>query len=501
MSDQNLLDRMIGYVSPARAKKRAVERLQNEQLRRYEAAGGGRRWDSGYLSTNASANSELERAAPKIRDRHRLMVRNNPWAARAIQAITTNTVGFGITGELARRGKRNVSQAIKDQWTEYCDTPAMVDAYGQHDLYGLQAIAMRTTAEAGDCLAIRVRQPGGFSRIKLIEPDHLDHTKNSVLPDGGRVVQGVEYSRRDEIVAYWLYPQHPGDTHTQIFQPRRFPASDVLHVYRVDRPGQSRGVAWGHAVMLSLRDLDGYEDAYLFRQKLANCVAGIAEDIDPMGLQSGQAQSIPAESLEPGAILHAPPGKRINWSTPPNAGDYGPFTRDILLRVAAGYGISYQALTGDLSSVNFSSGRMGWVEFQRNLEAWRWQMLIPMFCDRIAGWWLEDAALMGANVDGIFAEWTPPRREMFDPTREGPAMRDLVRSGLKSLQATHREMGMRTQAVLKEMSEDMQLIDQYGLVLDSDPRKVSASGLTQARPDGSILPPVSIEEQANEAED
>ena len=467
----NTLDRIIGYISPGKAKLRIAERLQVEQMRKYEAAGHGRRFANGYLGRGTSANTEIERAGPLMRDRHRYMVRNNPWAARAVQAIVTNTVGFGITGDLARRG-RKVPQYLKDRWADYCDKSSLVDAYGQHDLYGLQAIALRTVVESGECLAVRVRRRGMFSKVKLLEPDHLDHETQGDLPDGGRIIQGVEYNAQDEIVAYWLFPQHPGDPHTRHFKPERVPAADVLHVYRVDRPGQVRGVAWGHPVMVSLSDLDEYEDAYLFRQKLANCVTGIFEDMDPLPGQPGASDVLPADQLEPGAMLHAPPGKRVNWSTPPSAGDYGPFTKDFLLRIAAGYGVSFQAMTGDLSSVNFSSGRMGWVEFQRNLEAWRWQMFIPMFCDGVAGWWLEDAELMGANVTDLFVEWTPPRREMFDPTREGPAMEQLIRAGIKSLPSTHRELGMRTEQVLQEIADTNKLIDQFELVLDSDPRTI-----------------------------
>lgn len=478
----NLLDRAIAWVSPGAAKQRLAERARFEMLgRSYQAGGGGRRFAGEYLGRGTSANAEIEKAGAKIRDRHRFLVRNNPWAARAVQAIVTNMIGFGITGDLARRNRRPIPDRVKSSWAEYCDTPALIDAYGQHDLYGLQAIAARSVVEAGESLAIRQRQRGGFSKIKVIEPDHLDETRVGVLPDGSRIVQGVEYNKRDEIVAYWLYPNHPGGNYAPAIQSTRIPAEDVLHVYRVDRPGQSRGVAWGHPVMVSLLDLDDYEDSYLFRQKLANCIAGIAEDMEP-GLP-GQQDAVFDDQLEPGAILHAPPGKRISWSTPPSAGDYGPFTKDILLRVAAGYGISYQALTGDLSSVNFSSGRMGWVEFQRNLEAWRWQMFIPMFCDRVAAWWAEDAALMGVNTEGFRVEWTPPRREMFDPTREGPAMQQLIRSGIKSLQSTHRELGMRTVDVLDEIQAANEMIDDRGLVLDSDPRVGSVAPAEQPADD------------------
>lgn len=43
-----------------------------------------------------------------------------------------------------------------------------------------------------------------------------------------------------------------------------------------------------------------------------------------------------------------------------------------------------RTLSGDLSQINYLSGRMGWIEFQRSIDAWRWRMFIPQFCARVA---------------------------------------------------------------------------------------------------------------------
>ena len=59
-------------------------------------------------------------------------------------------------------------------------------------------------------------------------------------------------------------------------------------------------------------------------------------------------------------------------------------------------------------------------------------------------------------------------------------MKDAMRSGITSLPEVHRELGANSRAVLHEISETNALLDELGIVLDSDPRKTSNSGLNQA---------------------
>lgn len=241
--------------------------------------------------------------------------------------------------------------------------------------------------------------------------------------------------------------------------------------------------------MLTLRDLDDFDDAYLLRQKLANCFVGTVYDEAPsFGSTSTLADAPMPEMLEPGTFIRAPNGKKIQFNEPPDAEGYAAYPAEVLYRVAAGYGISYEALTGNLSKVNFTSGRMGWLQMHGNLDRWRWHTHIPRGYDVIGRWFLEGCELIGEDTREATFVWTPPRREMLNPAQEVPAMMRAARAGLQSLPELHRELGMKSSAVLKEIAKSNQLIDELGLVLDSDPRKTSTAGLTQARPAGTTLP-------------
>ena len=63
-----------------------------------------------------------------------------------------------------------------------------------------------------------------------------------------------------------------------------------------------------------------------------------------------------------------------------------------------------------------------------------------------------------------------------------------------------RASGRDPEAVIAEIKAWTKLVDEQELVFDSDPRKTSNAGLTQARPDGTVLPPTDISDD-NPAEE
>ena len=80
----------------------------------------------------------------------------------------------------------------------------------------------------------------------MIEPDFIDTTKDSALDNGGLIRQGIEYDRTGRRSAYWLFDEHPGENHLRMtnFTSSRVPADQIIHCFRRDRPGQSRGIPW-----------------------------------------------------------------------------------------------------------------------------------------------------------------------------------------------------------------------------------------------------------------
>ena len=486
----NVIDRLVGFVNPSAGLRRARARMalkvvKDHSGRRYEGAAKSRR-TTGWKAESTSANAETISSLEILRNRHRDLVRNNPWARRAVHCVVTNTVGYGIEAAFQNRSKQRVKR-ITDLWKAWAES-TQCDVEGRLTMAGVQAQIMRTVVESGEALVVRQRRSSksGLAvplQVQVLEPDQIDTLRQGTTDSGGKIVQGIEYDSSGKVVAYWLFPNHPGDTVelTTNGSPitRRFTglrsvrvsADDVCHVFMAERPGQARGVPWGAAILIRLRDLDDYEDAYLLRQKLANCFTAFIADNDVVP-GTANSDNVITESLEPGAIEILPNGKTVSFSDPPDADDYGPFVENNLYAVSSCYGITFEMLTGKMTNVNFSSGRMGWVEAHRNIECWRWQMLIPQALDRLGKWFLDAVSMTtGEAVEDVSIWWTPPRREVFDPSKEYKAMIDAARAGITSLPEIHRELGYDTDQVLKEISETNEAADKLGIVLETDARQ------------------------------
>jgi len=486
----NFFDKAIALVSPQTALSRARARvaLNFVSKRFFEGASKGRRTD-GWKTPSTSAASEIAAASAPLRDRARDLVRNNSFAAKGLQVIVSNTIGYGIRAQIKSASGRGLDPLI-GAWKNWAETTAC-DYHGRKDYYGLQAQVMRTVAESGEALVVRQRLASSAQEIplavKILEPDFIDTRKQD-----SRTIDGIQFDESGKVTGYWLWEKHPGDTALSNFyqtislKSTLVPASDIIHVFREDRAGQIRGVSWFAPVVIPLRELDEYMDASIVKQKVAACFAAFIHDIEPTGGDDDQTQSL-SEKLEPGGMEVLPPGKEISFANPPSVSEFDPFTRTLLRAVATGMGIPYEALTGDYSQVNFSSGRMGWLEFQRAIEAWRWQMFIPQFCGPLSQWFLEAAQLRGIKLNGAFFVHTPPSREMIDPNSETNAIINGVRAGIKSLPEAIRELGFDPDTVLNEIEEFNKKLDAKGIILDTDPRRImKSSGSFQ--PDNSASP-------------
>lgn len=488
------LERAIAAISPATAVKREQARVRLKALAQagkyYDGATRSRRGAS-IRRTLADQNTVARGALSRLREGARDLVRNNPYAARGVQVIQANVVGAGIIPHFADAdGTRR--DDIKALAKAHLDTTDC-DADGLHTLYGLQGLACRTMAESGEVLVRRRRRRStdGLAvpvQYQVLEPDFLDHTKDGPTSNGGMIIQGIEFDAIGRRRAYWLFDQHPGAGLTfRNPMSRAVPASEVAHLYRVDRPGQARGIPWLAPVMLPLADWSDYEGAQRMRQKIAACFSVFilgGDGIPTAQKEDGQF----VEQLEPGIVQWLGAGDDVKFAEPPGVEGYAETANVTLHGIATGLGITYEALTGDLRGVNFSSGRMGKLEFHRNVDHWQWLTMVPRLCSRLTTWFLEAAALTGVDTDGVRVTHAPPRREMLDPPREVAAERDEIRAGLLTPSGAIRRRGGDPEAHFDEMAEDYDRIRERGLVLDSDAQLVSRAGLTQARPAGSEIP-------------
>lgn len=471
------------------------QRLNPFRKRYYEGAAKTKRLRT-WRTPSTSANAEILMSLEMLRNRSRDLRRNNPFAARAIQGIMTNTVGPGIQTQFREPAGNAATNAAEQDWRSWALTKNF-DFDRRYDITGFQRMIMQAVPESGELIIRkRIDRKRAFPMTyQILEADFIDTTKNEAQTDtNNSIIQGVEFDKRGAIVAYWLYEYHPGgfDEGWRGFRLSsvRVPADQIIHLYRQERPGQVRGVPWLSPAIVRLKNLDDFEDAQLMRQKVAACFTAFVQDISADSVnEEAEAEKEMGPKIEPAQIEFLPPGKTVTFADPPESPNFDAFTKNVLRSVAAGIGVSYEVLTGDLSQVNFSSARMGWLEFMRNLQVWRQDLIMDRFLDVVVEDFQQMSLVMGKDFTKFSAMHTPPRREMIDPQSETAAIVNSIRAGISTLTEELLALGKDPIEHLNQYKKDKELIESLGLILDSDASKTMKAGITQqfiADADGNV---------------
>ena len=103
-----------------------------------------------------------------------------------------------------------------------------------------------------------------------------------------------------------------------------------------------------------------------------------------------------------------------------------------------------------------------------------------MFCAPVWRWFTEAAWAAGQiPTPDIPVEWSPPKFEAVDPQKDAMANLLAIRSGTMTLAEVIAQQGRNPDQVLAEIATTNAKLDALGLVLDSDPRRVTKTGIAQ----------------------
>jgi lambda family phage portal protein len=494
----NFLDNAISAVAPGWALRRQVARKRIElldELRAYDGAAQGRRLKN-WNASATDADAEIAAGGQRLRDRARDLVRNNAHAAKAVSVLADNLVGDGIIPR-ANTGDPQKDKEINrlfDIFARNCDPSRRATFYTK------QYQAVRGMVEGGEMLGRKLvyrpkivdpDNPVVGLQIQLLEPDFLDTTKTSAKGKQS-VIGGIVFDQKGARTGYWLRGKHPGSSNTTgaSSESTLVKADEIVHLYESQRDSV-RGASWLAPAIVTMRDADEYDQAEIVRKKIEACVVAIVtpgeDDPNDTGITAKvtDANGNILERFEPGVIAYSRGGKQINFNNPSVSAGYEPFNRTMLRKIAAGLRIPYEFLTGDLSTVNFSSARVGIIEFRRFIRAVQNHFIIPQFCQPIWDWFIEVAQLQGLIEDGVTipVKWVPPKFEFINPIDDVKADILAIRAGLKSWKDVVSSYGYDPDEVLDEIAAVNLLLDDFGIILDSDPRYTTQQGLAQMSSD------------------
>lgn len=469
------------YLSSDFLSKAAWEAASSENRLRY--------WKNAQEGINGGLCLHLD----TLRQRARDLVRNNPYAVNAVETWVSNVIGTGIKAQ-PKADDRAFRDTVQRLWSRW---QMKADAQGRSHFQGLQAQVFRHVVESGECLVrfqvaplkpakegLQGVEPLVPLRLQLLEAEHLDGSQDRVLPNGHRIQAGIEFNTDNQRVAYYLYQSHPngnGFTDVSNLTTLRVPASQILHIYRMDHPGQLRGIPWLAPVLLKLHELDQYDDAELVRKKVAAIFAGFVTRLDPESQFFGEGEAnrkgVALAGLEPGTLQFLDPGEDIKFSEPSDVGgNYLDFMRQQLRAIAAGVGITYEQLNGDLTQVNYSSVRAGLIEFRRRCMRLQHDLMVFQFCQPVWERWVAVAfqnhllELPNNSRDFDAVQWIPQGFEWVDPLKAFQAEQVAVRNGFKSRADVISELGYDVETVDAQSHRDHERAESFGLHFDSQVR-------------------------------
>ncbi len=524
MAKRNILDRTIGFFSPRREAERVAYRRKAELLsggsrRGYEAASVGRR-TSGWITRQTTNDDELRRAGPKLRERSRDLDRNNGLYRQGATRHADYLVGSGFMAKSVTRNT-DLDQKVNDLWKSFTEN---IDPEGQLTFDGFCYKAVRMMVVDGEAFARRRdrKKTDGLKvplQVQLLEAEFLDGSKHGPTTGKNRAVNGVEFDAIGGRRAYWIFPQHPNSS-AAIYglKSSAVKAGEVAHLFE-PVGSQTRGAPWFTPVMLDLKDMAEYTEAEILRKKIEACNVGVVtrsdqdeESEDPniglpnddgtyedrpptaddeyRGLRDGYGD--PVDRFEPGQWLYADEGDNIHFNNPSVSAGQEAFLRAHQRKISAGMRIPYELLTADLSQVTFASGKLGQLAYQRFVRTIQWNIIVPMFCRKIWGWFIDVCLLNELIPDGDYpVEWTMPRFESITPIDDVRADMLECRNGFASWDEKVKARGDDPDKIVLQISERNKQFDTLGLMLDCDPRRVSINGQAQMTAEKTDAPPKS----------
>ncbi len=393
--------------------------------------------------------------------------------AEAESQFRNNAIVRGAVNKLsdAVLGATGLNPKFEDQNTQQ----VWENWAGYHWVPFLQLVfqTMVVSGEAFVLLAIDETQAVPL-RCDVLGPEFLDTSRSD-----DHTFAGIRY-QRSRPVGYWLFKRNPAFANISN-QSVYVPAEQCLHIFKPISPGAERGQTELAPIMRPARELDELCLAGVVKEKTLSLLTAfvLTPDSDEV-IKADGSDLIPNAGLEPGSAVTLKPGQDVKAVEPAGNSNIADLTRIELQRIATSLGLPYSSLSGDYSQTTFASGRAALLEFRRHCEALQYGVLVPQLCEPIRRRWCEIAHALGLIQGDIKnVRWIGPTIEMLDQNAETRAVVAKIRAGLMSRSEAVAQTGWRAEDIDAELAADNARADQLGLVLDSDPRKVTAQGQAQ----------------------
>ena len=418
-----------------------------------------RHWaNADCLSADAAANPQVRQT---LRNRARYEVANNSYARGIVLTLANDVIGTGprLQMLLADGADAGVNQTIEREfaaWAKAVDLAAK-----------LRTMRM-ARAQDGEAFALLVSNDNLDSPVKLdlrlIEADQVT-TPGLALPKAA-AVDGIVFDEAGNPKEYHVLKNHPGGATGALGQDYdRVPAESVIHWFRADRPGQSRGLPDILPALPLFAQLRRYTLAVIAAAESAANIAIFMKTTAPAGGEAAEVEPMATMEFEPNMAVFGPEGwepSQIRAEQP--ATTYGEFKHEILNEIARCLNMPFNVAACNSSGYNYASGRLDHQTYFKSIRVEQAHVEAVVLDHIMDAWMAEAVKVFGLGaIDSWPHQWFWDGHEHVDPAKEATAQATRLASHTTTLAAEYARQGKDWETELRQRAKDVALMKELGL--------------------------------------
>lgn len=476
----SLLNRLLLPIAP----KTACRREEWIQYSRgfYSSADTSSR-SAGWTTQNASGEQSNQGSRDIIRARARDLERNSDILNAEILAMERNVVGSGfVLQSKVLKGDAEdeaLNTRIEQCWKTWC-RPENCEITGRFSLSELACLCLRRRFVDGGILILKVIEGGQF-KLQLLEVDDLDSSVQ--MNSKHRVVGGIEIDEYRRPVAYFIKIY---DVWGYSVESKRIPADRIIYIPNITRPSQIREISPTAPSLGRIDDVNELIDAAVEKERVLAHLSVVVEKtggtltgISGLGRgYDGNSGTVPGEKdppqeiLDQGSVTYLEPGEKVSTVAPAGTSStVDPMIKTTQRLAGSGIGLSYEAVSRDMSQVNYSSARQGLLEDQKTYRPLQ-KYLIEHLLDVVFPEWMDWAILTGQlSIPDYFRDrekyqkhvWIASGWDWVDPVKEANANKTALETNQKTLQEICAEKGKDWRDVVRQRSAEEKMLQSLNL--------------------------------------
>jgi lambda family phage portal protein len=467
---------MLGWLKNTLAPKTLRRQFRSVQAPlkvrgRYDAAATNdenrRHWANADLLSADAANNPRVRCI--LRSRARYEVANNSYAKGIIQTLANDCIGSGPKLQMLTDDDE-ANRVIEQEFMLWADAIRLPEK--------LRTMRM-ARAESGEVFAILIANPKVDSQVKLdlrlIEADQVATPElirqNSTL----NFVDGIEFDAAENPAAYHVLKSHPGDSIARFsLDFDRVPAASMIHYFRTDRPGQSRGIPEITPALPLFAQLRRYTLAVLAAAETAADFAAVLFTDAPANGEADPVEPMDLVELERRMATVLPSGWRLGQiqAQQPST-SYAEFKKEILNEIARCLNMPFAVAAANSSGYNYASGRLDHQTYFKSIAVDQDQLGLVVL-DHVLSAWLDEAILISellplwmrtAAFRDLRHAWCFEGMPHIDPLKEASASATRLLNHTTTLAYEYARQGRDWETEIRQRAKELALMNELKLPL------------------------------------